>query len=62
MSTDVAVPAVGLAISPSSLSSMPHHRIFLDYTSLFSDNYKLLRQFSLYASEVLRSPRLSMTP
>ncbi len=41
---------VGPATSPSS-SSISHHqrcRIFLDYTSLFSDNCMLLRQFSLY--------------
>uniref|UniRef100_A0A0E0PY43 Uncharacterized protein n=1 Tax=Oryza rufipogon TaxID=4529 RepID=A0A0E0PY43_ORYRU len=52
MATNVAVQAVGPATSPSTSSSMTHRqrrRIFLDYTSLFSSNCVLLRQFSLYA-------------
>jgi hypothetical protein len=62
MATDVAVQAVGPAISPSTLSSMTHRqrrRIFLDYTSLFSGNCVLLRQFSLYA---VLAPRPSRRP
>nr|BAD62372.1 hypothetical protein [Oryza sativa Japonica Group] len=34
-------------------------RIFLDYTLLFSDNYMLLRQFSLYVVLALRPFRRS---
>uniref|UniRef100_A0A0D3HSA9 Uncharacterized protein n=1 Tax=Oryza barthii TaxID=65489 RepID=A0A0D3HSA9_9ORYZ len=52
MATDVAIQAVGPTTSPSSSSNMIHRqrrRIFLDYTSPFSDNRVLLRQFSLYA-------------
>uniref|UniRef100_A0A0E0I4R9 Uncharacterized protein n=1 Tax=Oryza nivara TaxID=4536 RepID=A0A0E0I4R9_ORYNI len=52
MATDVAVQAVGPATSPSTSSSVTHRqrcRILLDYTSLFSGNCVLLRQFSLYA-------------
>uniref|UniRef100_A0A0E0LSY0 Uncharacterized protein n=1 Tax=Oryza punctata TaxID=4537 RepID=A0A0E0LSY0_ORYPU len=51
MATNVTVQAVGPAISPSSSSSMSHRqhrRIFLGYTSLFSGNCVLLRQFFLY--------------
>uniref|UniRef100_A0A0D3GVA2 Uncharacterized protein n=1 Tax=Oryza barthii TaxID=65489 RepID=A0A0D3GVA2_9ORYZ len=62
MATDVAIQAVGPATSPSTSSNMIHRqrcRIFLDYTSLFSDNRVLLRQFSLYAVLV---PRLSWRP
>uniref|UniRef100_A0A0E0N7I2 Uncharacterized protein n=1 Tax=Oryza rufipogon TaxID=4529 RepID=A0A0E0N7I2_ORYRU len=39
--------------------SSPCHRIFLDYTSLFSGNCVLLRQFSLY---VVLAPRPSRRP
>uniref|UniRef100_A0A0E0NX64 Uncharacterized protein n=1 Tax=Oryza rufipogon TaxID=4529 RepID=A0A0E0NX64_ORYRU len=62
MATDVAVQAVGPATSPSSSSSMIHRqrcRVFLDYTSLFSGNCVLLRQFSLYA---VLAPRPSWRP
>uniref|UniRef100_A0A0E0NX78 Uncharacterized protein n=1 Tax=Oryza rufipogon TaxID=4529 RepID=A0A0E0NX78_ORYRU len=62
MATDVAVQAVGPATSPSTSSSMTHRqrrRIFLDYTSLFSGNCMLLRQFSLYA---VLAPRPSWRP
>lgn len=60
--TDVAVQAVGPATSPSTSSSMTHRQrccIFLDYTSLFSGNCVLLRQFSLYA---VLAPRPSRRP
>uniref|UniRef100_A0A0E0LAX5 Uncharacterized protein n=1 Tax=Oryza punctata TaxID=4537 RepID=A0A0E0LAX5_ORYPU len=62
MATNVAVPAIGPATSPSSSFSMPHRhrrRIFLDYTSLFSGNCVLLRQLSLY---VVLAPRSSRRP
>ncbi|BAD87997.1 hypothetical protein [Oryza sativa Japonica Group] len=62
MVTDVAIQAVGPTTSPSSSSSMIHRqcrRIFLDYTSLFSGNCVLLRQFSLY---VVLAPRPSRRP
>ncbi|EEC66743.1 hypothetical protein OsI_33100 [Oryza sativa Indica Group] len=62
MATDVAVQAIGPATSPSTSSSMTHRqrrRIFLDYTSLFSNNRVLLRQFSLYA---VLAPRSSWRP
>nr|BAD45251.1 hypothetical protein [Oryza sativa Japonica Group]BAD45353.1 hypothetical protein [Oryza sativa Japonica Group] len=50
MATDVAVQAVGPATSTSSnMIHRQRRRIFLDYASLFSDNYVLLRQFFLYA-------------
>uniref|UniRef100_A0A0E0DKA8 Uncharacterized protein n=1 Tax=Oryza meridionalis TaxID=40149 RepID=A0A0E0DKA8_9ORYZ len=52
MATNVTVQAVGPTTSPSSSSNMSHRQrrhIFLDYTSLFSDNCMLLWQFSLYA-------------
>jgi hypothetical protein len=60
MATDIAVQAVGPATSPSSSSNMVHrqrHRIFLDYTSLFSGNCVLLQQFSLYTVLVSRLSR-----
>nr|BAD36358.1 hypothetical protein [Oryza sativa Japonica Group]BAD36387.1 hypothetical protein [Oryza sativa Japonica Group] len=62
MATDIAVQAIGPATSPSTSSNMIHRqrrRIFLDYTSLFSSNCVLLRQFSLYA---VLAPRPSRRP
>uniref|UniRef100_A0A0D9VFB5 Uncharacterized protein n=1 Tax=Leersia perrieri TaxID=77586 RepID=A0A0D9VFB5_9ORYZ len=48
--------AVGSAASPSSSTSTPRrqHRLFLDYTSLFSSNCVLLWHLSLYAVLVPR--------
>uniref|UniRef100_A0A0E0A9W3 Uncharacterized protein n=1 Tax=Oryza glumipatula TaxID=40148 RepID=A0A0E0A9W3_9ORYZ len=60
MATDVAVQAIGPATSTSSnMIHRQRRRIFLDYASLFSDNYVLLRQFFLYA---VLAPRPSRRP
>uniref|UniRef100_A0A0E0NAB6 Uncharacterized protein n=1 Tax=Oryza rufipogon TaxID=4529 RepID=A0A0E0NAB6_ORYRU len=62
MATDVVVQAVGPANPPSSSSNMVHRqrrRVFLNYTSLFSGNCVLLRQFSLYT---VLAPRPSRKP
>jgi hypothetical protein len=55
MATDVVVQAVGPATLPSTSSNMIHqqrHRIFLDYTSLFSGNCVLLQQFCSRAATI----------
>uniref|UniRef100_A0A0E0L287 Dienelactone hydrolase domain-containing protein n=1 Tax=Oryza punctata TaxID=4537 RepID=A0A0E0L287_ORYPU len=57
MSPFQAVGPTTLPSFSSSLSHRQHRRVFLDYTSLFSDNCVLLRQFSLYVVLAQRPSR-----